>query len=117
MNDAERSVFCSGCYDVFPESQIHVVPTFNDSVGYFVDGYRCEKCWQAALDEVSARIQAAASIAALAPFALYLERHSIFLHEFQRRDPPDVVRPLLLQMIEMLRAERLKLRIGPARPA
>ena len=41
----ERQVVCSGCLQVFPESLVHVIPHFNDSVAAYVTTYRCGECW------------------------------------------------------------------------
>src|SRR5260370_14155177 len=114
--ESDRDVFCSGCYEIFPEPDIHVVPSFNDSAGDFVTSYRCGKCWLSALDDTVARVRSAESLTQLALLAAFFERHSIVLHEFRRGDPMDVVQPLLLQMLELIRTQRVKLRIGPASP-
>src|SRR5262249_30627544 len=116
QNENARSILCSGCYEILPEPQIHVIPFFNGSVGDFVTTYRCGKCWLGALADTAARLRSAETLLQLAPLAAFFERHSVFVHAFRRGDPAEVVKRSLLQMLELMRTERLKLQIGPASP-
>src|SRR5260370_17041371 len=111
--DSDRDVFCSGCYEIFPEPDIHVVPSFNDSAGDFVTSYRCGKCWLSALDDTVARVRSAESLTQLALLAAFFERHSIVLHEFRRGEPMDVVHPLLFQLSPLTRPHPLQPRNHP----
>jgi hypothetical protein len=51
-------MLCSKCYKAFPQSEMHVVPSFDAARGGFITAYRCNSDWKASLAET--RQQAAA---------------------------------------------------------
>jgi hypothetical protein len=115
LEGSERSVFCSGCYNVFPESKIHVIPHFNETVMNYVTTYRCNECWLSALDDTTKRL-ARASANELAQVAEFFGRHNVSVDESAGGNQPEVLRAVLLRMIELIRTEVLKLTIGETFP-
>ena len=113
---AGRSVFCSGCYEVVPESGVKVIPWFNEEVDKFVTTYRCEACWIEALDDTSTRLAATEDEGHIASVAKFFETHGVVLLEYRRGDSMEVVRPLLLDLLRRLRSGSLKLSIGKTTP-
>jgi hypothetical protein len=111
----QRRIVCSGCFQIFPEPLIHVIPLFNDDVKEYVTTCRCETCWLPSLDETRTRIEntEGAEIASLAEF---FERHGVFLHEFRRGDPLPAVRALLERTIKLVRLGAIRLSVGPLQP-
>jgi hypothetical protein len=49
---------CSADYQVHPQSELHVVPTYNADIDRYVGSYRCNADWKAALAETRARFAA-----------------------------------------------------------
>jgi hypothetical protein len=111
----ERQVMCSGCFQVVPESRVHVLPFFNTDMGRFVTTFRCEGCWLTALEETRARLAATDDATEIASAAAVFHP-DVFLLEFQRGDPAPVVRELVLRMLDMLRSGAIRLEIGPTQP-
>jgi hypothetical protein len=109
----ERQFVCSGCLQIVPESLIHVLPYFNDTVNRYVTTYRCETCWLPALDETRTHLAKAEDWAEISSLAGCFESHGVFLHEFRRGDPLPVVRALLVRMIEMMQLGNIRLSAGP----
>jgi hypothetical protein len=112
----ERQVLCSGCLEVFPESVIHVIPTFNSDVAGYVISFRCEHCWAPALEETRVRLENTTNEDEIASVAAMLELHGVFLLEFRRGDEIAVVRRLLVKTIDLLKSGAIRLSIGPTRP-
>jgi hypothetical protein len=110
----ERQIVCSGCLKIFPESIVHVIPYFNDSIGSYVTTYRCARCWLAALKETQMRLVRTEDENEIASVGNFFVKHGVILLEFQRGDPTPVVRKLLIQMIDKLRSGDIQLSIGPA---
>jgi len=112
----QRQVVCSRCFQIVPESLIHVIPHFNDAVKGYVTTYRCEACWLPSLDETRDRLERTEDAAEIASLAGFFERHGVFLHEFRRGDPLPVVRALLERTIELVRLGTIRLSVGPLQP-
>jgi hypothetical protein len=108
----ERQFLCSGCLAVTPESAIHVVPCFNQTLGDYVTTYRCGACWQVALKETETRVAQTQDPAEFALLGAFFERHGVTLHEFKRGDPLAVVRPLMVRMIDLMRLGAIRLPAG-----
>jgi hypothetical protein len=108
----ERQVCCSGCLQIFPESLIHVIPYFNDSVAGYVTTYRCEQCWIPSIEETRTRLADTKNDAEIISAAAFFQRHGIYIHEFLRGDPPSAVRKDVLRLIDLLRSEDLHISIG-----
>jgi hypothetical protein len=109
----ERQFACSRCFAIVAESGIHVVPTFNESIGGYVTSFRCEECWQPSLDETAARIAAAENEDEIAALCAFLERHGIFLFEFRRGDALPAVRMLLERALVTMKSGSIRLTPGP----
>jgi hypothetical protein len=109
----ERQFACSRCFAIVAESGIHVVPTFNESIGGYVTSFRCDACWQPSLDETASRIAAAENDDEIASLCTFLERHGIFLFEFRRGDALPAVRTLLERTLVMLKSGSIRLTPGP----
>jgi hypothetical protein len=109
MKSEERQILCSGCLQLTQESSIHVIPTYNSNVAGYVTSYRCEQCWQPSLEETRSRIISTEDWAEVESLAMLFERHSVFLHEFRRRDPIAVVRTLLDRMLGLVGSGTIKL--------
>jgi hypothetical protein len=112
----QRQVVCSLCFQIFPESLIHVLPHFNDDARGYVTTYRCETCWLPSLQETRTRIENTEDEAEIASLAAFFERHGVFLHEFRRGDPLPIVRTLLARTLELVRLEAIRLSVGPLQP-
>jgi hypothetical protein len=112
----ERQVVCSACLQVVAEPLIHVIPAYNADVSRFVTTYRCEACWLPSLEETEARLKTTEDAAEIASVAEFFENHGVFVHEFRRGDPAPRVRNILVQMMDMLRSETIRLSIGPLAP-
>lgn len=55
---ADAEFMCSADYEVHPQSELHVIPTFNADLGRYVGSYRCNKDYKQALAETRARFRA-----------------------------------------------------------
>jgi GNAT superfamily N-acetyltransferase len=108
----ERQVLCSGCLQVKAESEIHVIPRYNSSVGGYVTTFNCEQCWLPTLEETRGRINRTEDLAEIESLARLFQRHGVYLHEFLRGDSIAVVRKLLERMLGMVRDGTIKLSIG-----
>lgn len=113
----ERQIFCSGCLKIFSESQVHVIPYFNSSVNAHVTTYRCEQCWIPALEETRTRLANTHDEAEIASAGAFFQKHGVHIHEFLRGDPAPVVQKRLLQTIDLLRSEAIRLSIGTDIPS
>jgi hypothetical protein len=116
METEEREVLCSGCLQVVPEAQAHVIPHFNEDAGMYVTTYRCEQCWLPAVAETRARVAGTDDADEIASAAAFFERHGMIVLEFRRGDPLPAVRQVLTRMIDMLKSGTIRLSIGPTVP-
>jgi hypothetical protein len=114
--EEELQYLCSGCLQAFPESQIHILPHFNEGVGRFVTTFRCEACWPQALEDTRTRVAKAEGWDEILSVIDCLEGHNLMLLEFRRGDPFPVVRALLEGVIEKLGRGEIRLSPGPLRP-
>jgi hypothetical protein len=92
-----------------------VIPWHNDSVGDFVTTFRCGDCVATSLADTRARL-AAGDPRTVAQLADFFQRHAITVLEYRRGDPPEAVRPLLNQAIDMLERGAIVLQIGETVP-
>jgi hypothetical protein len=113
----QRQVVCSRCFQITPESLIHVIPHFNDDAKAYVTTYRCETCWLPALNETRTRLVKTEDWAEILSLIDCLERHGIFLFEFRRGDPLPAVRALLEPTIELMGLGTIRMSVGPLQPA
>lgn len=111
----EGSALCSACFRALPASQIRVIPWHNDGVGDFVTTFRCGECVAESLAETRSRL-VAGDARDVAQLAAFFERHAITILEHRRGDPPEVVRPLLVQLLGMIERGDLTLAIGETVP-
>jgi hypothetical protein len=89
MVEAEGARFiCSGCVGFFPMKQVHVIPTFNDSISSYVTSFRCDGCWKPSLAETlehfTGHLQTPANRAA---FFDFFKRHGVFVQPQEIEDP------------------------------
>jgi hypothetical protein len=105
----ERQFVCSRCFAIVPESHVHVVPGFNETLGTYVTSYRCEKCWLATLDETAARLTTSEDAEEIASLCVFLERYGVIVFEFRRGDPLPVVKQILLQTIAVMKSGAIRL--------
>lgn len=110
----ERQFACSRCFAIVPESRVHVVPGFNETLGTYVTSYRCDDCWQPTLDETAARLAASDDEEEIASLCTFLERYGVFVFEFRRGDPLPVVKQILLQTIALMKSGAVRLSAGDA---
>jgi hypothetical protein len=108
----ERQVLCSACLQVHPASAIHVFPRYNGDVGRYIAIYHCTQCGMPPLEETRDRIRTTENLAEVESLARFFQRHGVYLHEFLRGDPIDVVRKLLDRMLVMVEAGDIKLSVG-----
>jgi len=97
---------------VFPESQVHVIPFYNETLHNYVTTYRCDSCWLDGLDETRERIELTESNSEVELAAEFFKRHAVFIHEHLRGDPPEEVKRAFLHLIQLVRSGGLKLSIG-----
>jgi len=118
LDSLERQLVCSQCWTRAPESRVHVIPYFNNSVGRYVTSFHCEGCIDSALGETIARVREVDGARELDSLGHLLSSHGVFVHEWQRGDPLDRVRPAMIEVLSSLRepAGRLRLRIGAGWP-
>ncbi|HEX4191826.1 MAG TPA: hypothetical protein VHY80_01965 [Stellaceae bacterium] len=108
----ERQFACSRCFTVVPESHVHVVPGFNETVGAYVTSYRCDECWLPTLDETASRLGASDNEEEIASLCAFFERYGTFILEARRGDPMPVIKQVLLQTIEMMKSGQIRLSAG-----
>jgi len=106
-----RRAMCSGCGANPRELEITTLPWWNDGAGDYLTTFRCAACLGAAVADTRARL-AANGNDDVARICAMFERHNVFLHEHRRGDPPDVVRPLLEQVLARIETGALVLPIG-----
>ena len=111
----EATALCSGCYRPVLASQVHVIPCHNDGPDDYVTSFRCAACWKTSLAETRARLEHG-SDRDVARLCEFLGRHTIVVHEHRRGDPPATVRPIVLQVLDMIAAGSIKLQIGETVP-
>jgi hypothetical protein len=112
----ELQVCCSGCMAVFPESEIHVIPYFNNDAQGYVTTYRCEQCWIPALARTSVELATTGDAAMVASAVAFFRRHGVFVHEALRGDPLPAVRAVLVGMIDLVRSEAIRLPVSTVLP-
>jgi hypothetical protein len=112
----ERQVMCSGCTAVFPESEVHVIPYFNNDAQGYVTTYRCEQCWIPALARTSVELANTEDEALIASAVAFFRRHGVFVHEALRGDPLPAVRAVLVGMIDLVRSEAIRLPVSTVLP-
>ena len=110
----DRTLVCSRCLAEVPESEAHILPAFNDHVGRCVTSFRCEACWPATLAATRARLASIAAPEELASAAEVFHGCNVFIHEYLRGDPPAIIQPLLLRLVDLLGAGTLRLRLPGA---
>ena len=110
----ERQFACSRCFAIAPESHIHVVPGFNETLGAYVTSYRCDDCWLPTLDETATRLAASDNEEEVASLCVFLERYGVFVFEFKRGDPLPVIKQILQQTIAMMKSGDIRLSAGDA---
>ena len=76
--EPERHVFCSGCFTVFAEAKIHLIPCYNDTLRNYVTAYRCESYWLDGIDETRKRIELTESSGEIELAAEFFKRHAVF---------------------------------------
>jgi hypothetical protein len=108
----ERQFACSRCFTIVPESHVHVVPGFNDTLGAYVTSYRCDDCWLPTLDETASRLAVSDDAEEIASLCVFLERYGVFVFEFRRGDPLPVVKQILLRTIAMMKTGDIHLSAG-----
>ena len=111
-DDEERQVCCSGCLQIFPESQIHVIPCFNDSAEGYVTTFRCQQCWIPSIEETRTRLAGTENDDEIFSAAAFFQRRGMYIHEYLRGDPAAAVRKCVLTFVDMLRSKDLRIPIG-----
>jgi hypothetical protein len=117
-NDGQlgRRAMCSACGGVISERGTTVVPSWNDELRDYVTTFRCRGCLAATLDAVRARLIDPARPDEVARVCEFFKRHGIFVHEYLRGDPIDVVRPLALHMVDLIGRGAMIIPIGETVP-
>ncbi len=110
----ERQFACSRCFAIVPESHVHVVPGFNETLSAHVTSYRCDDCWLATLDETAARLTTSEDAEEIASLCVFLEHYGVFVFEFRRGDKLPVVKQILQQTIAMIKSGDIRLSAGDA---
>ena len=106
----EADAACSGCYQTFPESKIHLIPVFSDYTNGYITAYCCDDCWITALHKTAERIRSTDGPDELASCAVFFEGYGHYIHEFRSGASPELVRQALLFIIGELDSGKLKLR-------
>jgi hypothetical protein len=118
LDSLERQLVCSQCWTRAPESRVHLIPYFNNSVGRYVTSFRCDACIESALAETIARVREVDGASELDTLGDLLSSHGVCVHEWQRGAPLDRLRPAMIEVLASLRGQavRLRLRLGSALP-
>jgi hypothetical protein len=118
LDSFERQLICSQCWSRGPESRIHVVPYFNNSVRRYVTSFRCDDCVDAALAETIARVRDLDGASEIDTLGDLLRSHGVSVSEWLRGEPLDRLRPVMLGVLDSLRRaeHKLRLRIGATAP-
>jgi hypothetical protein len=116
LDSLERQLLCSGCGAPGPESRMHVIPWFNGTLARYVATFRCGSCVHPALAETIARLRDTDGPADIDGLGELLRQHGIHVHEWLRGDPPEVVRPLMIRIVQMIDAGSMKLALGTTTP-
>jgi diadenosine tetraphosphate (Ap4A) HIT family hydrolase len=111
----ERQFVCSHRFTIVPESHVHVVPGFNETLRAYVTSYRCDECWLPTLDETASRLAASDDEEEIASICVFLERYGTFILEARRGDPLPVIKQILLRTIEMMKSDQIRLSPGHCR--
>ncbi len=118
LDSLERQLICSQCWSRGPESKIHVVPYFNNSVGRYVTSFRCDGCVDGALAETMARVRDVDGAGEIETLGDLLRSHGVFVHEWLRGDGLDGLRVAMVNVLASLRrpAMQQRLRIRATTP-
>lgn len=111
----EPSALCSDCFRALPASQIRVLPWYNDGVDDYVTTFRCGECFQKAIAETRAHLEAGGD-REVARLSEFFGRHAVTILEYRRGDPAATVRPILLHVLGMLAQGAMTLPIGETVP-
>lgn len=120
LDSFERQLVCSQCWSRGPESKIHVVPYFNNSVCRYVTSFRCDGCVDGALAETMARVRDVDGEGEIDTLGDLLRSHGVFVDEWVRGEALDRLRPAMVNVLASLRRpamqQRLRIRALPALP-
>ena len=118
LDSLERQLICSQCWSRGPESRIHVIPYFNNTVGRYVTAFRCDGCIDGALAETIARVTEVDGPVEIDTLGDLFRSHGVFVREWMRGDPLDRLRPAMVNVLASLRGAsvRLRLRLGTTAP-
>jgi hypothetical protein len=117
LDSLEPQLVCSQCWSRGPQSRIHVVPYFNNSVGRYVASLRCDGCVDAALAETMARVRDVDGASEIDTLGRLLRSHGVLVDEWARGEPLDRLRSAMISLLATLRRpavqRRLQLRALP----
>jgi hypothetical protein len=111
LDSLERQLICSQCWSRGPESRMHVIPYFNNSVRRYVTSFRCDACVDAALAETIARVRDLDGASEIDTLGDLLRAHGVSVVEWLRGEPLDRLRPAMVDVLGSLRGGDLKLRL------
>jgi hypothetical protein len=111
LDSLERQLICSQCWSRGPESRIHVIPYFNNSIRRYVTSFRCDNCVDAALAETIARVRDLDGAREIDTLGDLLRSHGVAVSEWLRGEPLDRLRPVMVGVLASLRGAALKLRL------
>lgn len=110
LDDLERRLMCSACGELIPESRATVMPWFNPQARAYVETFRCSACLPASIAESIRRVREVDGRAELDSLGECLRDHAIFVHEWLRGDPDEVVRLLFVHALQEIGRRSLVLR-------
>ncbi len=120
LDSLERQLICSQCWSRGPESKIHVVPYFNNSVGRYVISFRCDGCVDGALTETMARVRDVDGAGEIDTLGDLLRSLGVLVDEWVRGDALDRLRPAMVSVLSTLRGpamqQLLRIHALPALP-
>ncbi len=111
LDSLEPQLVCSQCWSRGPESRIHVVPYFNNSVGRYVASYRCDGCVDAALTEAMARVRDVDGAGEIDTLGQLLRSHGVLVDEWARGDALDLLRTAMVSVLATLRRPAVQRRL------
>ena len=101
-SNQQLGVLCSGCATVLPASQVATLPLWNDTLSAFVTTYRCSRCLPSSVEETKQRLQNAQKPEETDQVVQFLMARGIFILEYQRGDPPEVIQRILLAVLDKI---------------
>lgn len=102
---------CSQCLGLASETDVRILPWFNDSMGDYVTTFRCPACFDASLAETRAHFLAHLDDPDdLRKLGAFFVRHNIHVLELLRDPPSGAIREVGLDVLRRIEDRSIVLR-------